>query len=952
MNYNRLPDCIQFFKGRRIYYSTAFLLLCCLLLPSISHQQQSPEEYRFDYKQANDYYNLNEPTDRTDSLALSYYNKTIQIVQHNNSLSAVLIDSYIKSGNIFQGKKNYQRAVYFYHKALFFARKKNDANFLYQSALYLGSAKYSISEIDSARFYFEYAAKLADNQTDLIDLPILYNSLGIIYYEAANYRQAINYFQLAANRLSPEDDSYQESLVSFNNNIASCYLRLGEYNTALKNYRSLLEYKELEQSLYQNMAHTFYFLKQYDSALYYMQQIPYSISTSHARLLNEKGRIYSDRGKLGQAEQVFDSAIAVFRQLSLSAKSKDKAISFLYRSQLAQKQGLAAEAMNWCNLALKEIHFSFTGESAESLPQNVTNVVSPITFFTILEQKALLLSEQYTRSGKESELRSSLRTRMLAIETANYIKNNFDNDEAGIFFTEVSEAVYKKAAQDAVKLFASTGESDFMNAFLFITESYKGNILHRNQVQQTVKASGLLPDSLLQQESNLKQLLAVFTTRLNNSISADQITLIQRRITELQIKLSRLQKQYENYPSYTVLQNPSASLYTKVNKIQQQINADVAVLQYIWTDSVLMCLAVTKKEANVFSVPVTKEVTAALQEYLAALHNQKEGLRFSGYDASARLYGFIQEALPAYIKNKQHWIILPDGPLHAIPFETLITDTDERKYLIQDKTISYHYSFTLLLQKNQVRPPTQEVYASAPFAQNAMVINNEYFPALIHSSQEIKSLQGKIVLTSSATKEDFMQNARNCTLIHLATHAQAEENDSLSNNTFIQFHHTKNKVAERSRLYLHELYSMQFKQKPLVILSACETGNGMQSQSEGLLSLARGFMYAGSSGIVSSLWKADDQTTAFLMQRFHYYYQKQHPAELALQQAKKDLLANEKIDPRFRSPAYWGQFIYVGDVQLLQQNKEWSVIWLLLYFAFFPLGLLVIYRYIKKVSVS
>ena len=84
--------------------------------------------------------------------------------------------------------------------------------------------------------------------------------------------------------------------------------------------------------------------------------------------------------------------------------------------------------------------------------------------------------------------------------------------------------------------------------------------------------------------------------------------------------------------------------------------------------------------------------------------------------------------------------------MHAIPFETLITDKTERKYLIQDKSISYHYSFTLLLQKKQARPLTQEVYASAPFAQNAMVINNEYLPALIHSSQEIKSLQGKIVL--------------------------------------------------------------------------------------------------------------------------------------------------------------------------------------------------------------
>ncbi|MBP6687143.1 MAG: CHAT domain-containing protein [Lacibacter sp.] len=941
---------MQFFKGRRMYYSTAFLFLCCLLLPSVSHLQQSPVDYHPVYQQANSYYNLNEPTDLTDSLALSYYNQTIHIVKQHKSLSQVLIDCYIKSGNIFQGRQRYQTAVPFYHKALLFARNENNTNFLYQSALYLGSAKYSLSEIDSARFYFEYAAKLADKQTNLVDLPILYNSLGIIYFEAANYRQAINYFQLAADRLSPADDSYHESLVSFNNNIAGCYLRLGEYAEALKNYRELLQYKELEQSLYQNMGHAFYYLKQYDSALSYMQRVPYSISSAHARLLNEKGRIYIEKGMLVQAEQVFDSAIAVFRQLPLSAKSKDKALSFLYRSQLAQKQGLSNEAMNWCNRALKEIHFNFSGEHAESIPVNVTNVVSPITFFAILEQKASLLSEQYARSGKQTELESSLRTRLVAIETANYIKNNFDNDEAGIFFNEVSEAVYKKATQDAVTLYSTNGQLDFIDAFLFITESYKGNILHRNQVQQTVKSSGLLPDSLLQQETDLKQLLAVFTTRLNNSISVDQVNLIQRRITEIQIRLSRLQKQYENYPSYTALQNPSASLLTKLKSIQQQLNNDVAILQYIWADSVLMCLAVAKEEAKIFSVPVTKAITAALKQYRAALHNPKEGVRFSGYDASARLYQFIQQGLPAYIKNKKNWIVLPDGPLHAIPFETLVTDTEERKFLVQDKIISYHYSFTLLLQKKQGSTGKQQVYASAPFASAASAANNQKLPALIYSSEEIKSLQGKIVQNSNATKEHFIQNARNSSLIHLATHAQAEENDSLSANTFIQFHHQQSKVAESSRLYLHELYSMRFKQRPLVVLSACETGNGLQSQGEGLLSLARGFMYAGSSGIVSSLWKADDQTTAFIMQQMHYYLNKQIPVEQALYQAKKDLLANEKIDPRFRSPAYWGQFIYIGDIQLLQQKNKWSFVWPFALCVVFSVGLFLFYHHLKKAS--
>lgn len=925
-------------------YLVIITSLFCLL-PTGSWLQQLPVDYTTFYKEANAYYNLDDPTVETDSLAIVYYQKTIAAVKSNASLSSVLIDCHIKTGNIYQGQQRFPASIPFYHTALQLAKQKNDTGYLYQAALYLGSARYSISEIDSARFYFEYASRLATDKTDLIDLPILYNSLGIIYFEAANYRQAINYFQLAADRLSPADDSYHESLVSFKNNIAGCYSRLGDYYQALQRYRSLLQYDQLRESLYQNIGHTFYYLQQYDSAFFYLQKVPYQTSTAYARLLNEKGRIFQKQGKLQQAEQLFDSAIAVFKQLPASGKNKDKSTSYLYRSQLAQQQGLANEAMTWCNMALQELHFSFSGNHAESLPDNETEVISPITFFQVLEQKAMLLDERYRKTKDIRWLKNSLQTRLLSIRTANYIKSNFDNDEATMFFNETSEALYKQAAQNAVLLYHDQQQQQYLNDFLFITESYKGNILHRNQVQSAVKLSGLLPDSLLQQETDLKQLLAVFTTRLNNTISNDQVSLIKKRITELQIKLSRLQKEYENYPSYTALQNPSAGLLTNLKNIQEQLNNDVAVLQYIWVDSLLICLAVGKEDAKVFSIAVTTDINTSFTQYRAALHNPKEGTRFSGYALSAKLHRFIQQELPAFINEKKHWIILPDGPLHAIPFETLITDTDERIYLVQEKIISYHYSFTLLLQKKQTRSVNRQTYASAPFADAAFRVNHQFLPALIHSNEEIKSLQGTVVQNSNASKEHFLQHARNCSLIHLATHAQAEENDSLNGNTFIQFHPQKGKVTESSRLYLHELYSMRFNQNPLVILSACETGSGMQSQGEGLLSLARGFMYAGSSGIVSSLWKADDQTTAFLMQQMHDYLKKEFTVEQALYLAKKDLLSNKEIDPRFKSPAYWGQFIYIGDVQLqTQKNKPGISFFLIIGTVFISIVLIIQYK--------
>ncbi len=927
----------------------AFIISLFCLLPIGSWLQQLPVDYNKFYKEANVFYNLDNPTNETDSLAIVNYQKTIAAVRSNPSLASVLIDCHIKTGNIYQGQQRFPASIPFYHTAMQLATEKNDTGYLYQAALYLGSARYSISEIDSARFYFEYASRLATDKTDLVDLPILYNSLGIIYFEAANYRQAINYFQLAADRLLPTDESYQESLVSFQNNIAGCYSRLGDYNEALHRYRSLLQYDQLQVSLHQNIGHTFYYLKQYDSAFFYLRKVPYQSSTAYARLLNEKGRIFQKQGKLQLAEQVFDSAIAVFKQLPASGKNKDKATSYLYRSQLAQQQGLANEAMTWCNLALKELHFSFAGDHAESLPATETEVISPITFFEVLEQKALLLDERYSKTKESRWLKKSLQTRLLTIRTANYIKSNFDNDEATMFFNETSESLYKQAAQNAAVLFHSNREKQYLNDFLFITESYKGNILHRNQVQAVVKTSGLLPDSLLKQETDLKQLLAVFTTRLNNNNGEEQLKLIQQRITELQIRLSRLQKTYENYPAYTALQNPSAVLLTKVDSIQQKLDGSTAVLQYLWCDSVLACFTVSQKKTDLVLLSVDSELQLSLQEYRSALHQPKEGLRFPAYEISANLYQQLVALLPSFVTAQNKWIIFADGPLYELPFETLLTDVKERRFLLQNKTISYHYSFTLLLNGQPLQNKYTSLYASAPFAEKSVQQNNERWASLPYSKEEIRSLPGTKATDSSATRQHFLEKSLNSSLIHLATHAVAGAESISSTNTFIQFYPVKETSVANNRLYLHELYSIRLQQRPLVILSACETANGLQSGGEGLLSLARGFMYAGSSGIVSSLWKADDRITAYLMQRLHYYLQKGIAAEEALQKAKNDLLNDETIDARYKSPAYWGQFIYIGSVP--QQETNTNGLFIFIAVAAFSLLVLLIRIKYKRLHV-
>ena len=92
----------------------------------------------------------------------------------------------------------------------------------------------------------------------------------------------------------------------------------------------------------------------------------------------------------------------------------------------------------------------------------------------------------------------------------------------------------------------------------------------------------------------------------------------------------------------------------------------------------------------------------------------------------------------------------------------------------------------------------------------------------------------------------------------------------------------------------------------LVVLSACQTGRGALVASEGVVGLTRSFLYAGSRGVVCSLWAVDDAQTARLMEALYTRLKAGDSATEALVAAKRQLLAEGK------APRYWAPFILIG----------------------------------------
>lgn len=96
----------------------------------------------------------------------------------------------------------------------------------------------------------------------------------------------------------------------------------------------------------------------------------------------------------------------------------------------------------------------------------------------------------------------------------------------------------------------------------------------------------------------------------------------------------------------------------------------------------------------------------------------------------------------------------------------------------------------------------------------------------------------------------------------------------------------------------------------LVVLSACDTVHGREVRGEGLVGLTHGFLRAGASRVMVSLWSVDDRATSELMRRFYSALLVDgDPPGRALRRAQLAMLADEDR----RAPYYWAGFSLYGD---------------------------------------
>ncbi len=145
-------------------------------------------------------------------------------------------------------------------------------------------------------------------------------------------------------------------------------------------------------------------------------------------------------------------------------------------------------------------------------------------------------------------------------------------------------------------------------------------------------------------------------------------------------------------------------------------------------------------------------------------------------------------------------------------------------------------------------------------------------------------------------------------ILHFATHGLLNSQNPELSGVVLSLYDEGGR-AQDGLLRAHEIYNLKLG-ADLVVLSACQTALGKEVRGEGLIGLARGFIYAGSPRIVVSLWKVDDDATAEMMRRFYEGMVRRNlPPAAALREAQAAMARGRD----WSSPYNWAGFVLQGE---------------------------------------
>jgi CHAT domain-containing protein len=316
---------------------------------------------------------------------------------------------------------------------------------------------------------------------------------------------------------------------------------------------------------------------------------------------------------------------------------------------------------------------------------------------------------------------------------------------------------------------------------------------------------------------------------------------------------------------------------------------------YLWV--------VTRNQVSLFPLPPVALIDALVRTYGEQLQGPRDVLRTANQNG-IDLYNILVAPARREIARSSHTIIIPDGTLNNLNFETLLVSGDKLHYLIEDATIINAGALRLLRTSSATQPSRPKLLLIG----DPVSPNHEYAD-LPDAAIEIRSVErhfapsDRTVLTGvGATTQAYLSsNLEPFSYIHFVAHATASRLSPLDSAVILS------KVAlddDSVKLYARDIIRRPV-QADLVTISTCYGAGARAYTGEGLVGLSWAFLRAGAHNVIAALWQASDSATPQLMDRLYEELAAGHNPDVALRTAKLSLLHSGSV---FRKPFYWAPF--------------------------------------------
>ncbi len=460
--------------------------------------------------------------------------------------------------------------------------------------------------------------------------------------------------------------------------------------------------------------------------------------------------------------------------------------------------------------------------------------------------------------------------------------------------------------------------------------------------EMRVETSRTLPPDLQERKENVINQLVEIQSQINEEKQKENPQ--NAKLQQLEKNRMDFEEQYSTILLEIRRQNPQVAEAqypqpTSLKQAQALLDDQTILLEYFVGQSSTILFAVTREDANVYHLAGEENLSVLISQIRDVIQKPDHAFQISErshtkfVQSAGELYAKLISPAKALIQDKKLVIISPDGPLHYLPFECLLTVTTDATspnfarlpYLGREYQIQYVPSVSVfsLFSERKTSPEDTERKQFLAFADPAFGDSSNRPNSLVrewvgtlgplpYSRPEVEGIarlysadKTSVYIGSQASEKKLKQlDLQNYKYVHFASHGLIDEEMPQFSSLIL-----RHDDEEDGYLTVREVFDLKLN-ADLVVLSACKTGLGKRIRGEGVSGLSRAFLCAGTPSVLVSLWNVYDRSTADFMKTFYENMEKRKLNKAdALKEARLQMIRSSK----YSHPYYWASFVLIGN---------------------------------------